>query len=72
MRKPIDHALQRLCEIYDKKRTSALEEYWDIGLSGYSDDQIVKALKGYYERNENPFFPTPKEFIQYKFLSPSM
>jgi hypothetical protein len=72
MRESIDVALAELCEIYDKKRTKSLEKYWTIGLAKYRDEQIIKALKGYYERNESHFFPTPAEFIRYKFQAPSM
>lgn len=71
-RKPIDLVLTKLCKIYEKNRSKELEEYWSVGLAKYTDEQIIKALKGYYERNESHFFPTPAEFIRYKFQAPIM
>jgi len=58
--------LPKLCDVYNRPINKNLIEFWEVGLEEHKPENIIKAYKGFAQRNECHYFPTPKEFIRFE------
>ena len=65
MKKAIEVALKTTCIMCHKEFSDDLLRIWEIGLEGYTVEQITAATKRYCKKATSTFMPTPATFINF-------